>query len=103
MNQNNNILSMISLATKAGKTVSGEFSTENAVKAGKANLVLIAGDASANTKKLFTNMCNYYKVPFYIFSTKSELGHCMGKEKRASMAITDVGFANAVQKKLENV
>lgn len=102
MNQSNNILSMLSLATKAGKTVSGEFSTENAIKSGKACLVLVAGDASANTKKMFTNMCNYYKVPLYIFSTKLELGHCMGKEKRASMAITDVGFADSVKKKLVN-
>lgn len=102
MNQKNSILSMLSLATKAGKTVSGEFSTETAVKAGKACLVLIAEDASANTKKMFMNMCNYYKVPLYIFSTKLELGHCMGKEKRASMAITDDGFADAVKKKLVN-
>lgn len=94
---------MLSLATKAGKTVSGEFSTENAVKQGTASLVLIADDASANTKKKFTNMCTYYKVPLYIFSTKSELGHCMGKEKRASMAITDVGFANSIKKKLINL
>ncbi|MGN0464731.1 MAG: L7Ae/L30e/S12e/Gadd45 family ribosomal protein [Lachnospiraceae bacterium] len=100
MNQSNKILSILSLATKAGKTVSGEFSTETAIKSGKACLVLVADDASANTKKMFTNMCSYYKVPLYIFSTKLELGHCMGKEKRASMAITDVGFADAVKKKL---
>lgn len=102
MNQRNNILSMLSLATKAGKIVSGEFSTENAIKAGKARLVLIAEDASDNTKKMFMNMCDYYKVPLYIFSTKLELGHWIGKEKRASMAITDDGFADAVKKKLVN-
>ncbi len=94
---------MLSLATKAGKTASGEFSTENAVKQGSANLVIIAGDASSNTKKKFTNMCTYYKVPLYIFSTKEELGHFMGKEKRASMAITDSGFANSIEKKLINL
>lgn len=44
-------LSLISLATKAGKTVSGEFSTEKETKSGRAELVIVAEDASDNTKK----------------------------------------------------
>jgi len=47
---NNKILSMISLATKAGKTVSGEFSVEKTVKSGGAYLVIVAMDASDHTK-----------------------------------------------------
>ena len=35
----------------AGKTVSGEFCTEKEVKTGRAELVIVAGDASENTKK----------------------------------------------------
>ena len=35
--------------------------------------------ASDNTKKKFTNMCTYYKVPIYLFGTKDELGHAMGQ------------------------
>ena len=53
-------LAMIGLAQKAGKIVSGEFATEKAVKTGKAALVIVAGDASENTKKMFTNMCAFY-------------------------------------------
>ena len=45
------VLSMLGLAAKAGSVVSGEFSTEKAVKEGKAYLVIVAGDASDNTKK----------------------------------------------------
>ena len=56
MKQNNKALSMLSLATKAGKTVTGEFSTEKAVKEGKAYLVVVAQDASDNTKKKFKNI-----------------------------------------------
>ena len=36
----NRALSMISLATKAGKTKSGEFMTEKEVKEGRAHLVI---------------------------------------------------------------
>ena len=45
----NRALSMISLATKAGKTKSGEFMTEKEVKEGRAHLVIVADDASDNT------------------------------------------------------
>ena len=44
------ILSLFGLATKAGKVASGEFQTETAVKSGTAFLVVIAKDASDNTK-----------------------------------------------------
>ena len=37
----NKVLSLIGLSTKAGKIVSGEFSTEKAVKTGKAWLVIV--------------------------------------------------------------
>ena len=45
------VLNLIGLATKAGKTVSGEFSTERAVKSGKANMVVVSEEASDNTRK----------------------------------------------------
>ena len=62
MNQNK-VLSLVGLATKAGKTVSGEFSTEKAVKTGTASLVIVSAEASDNTKKKFQNMCTFYEVP----------------------------------------
>lgn len=98
----NKILSLIGLAMKAGRVVSGEFSTENAVKEGKACLVLVSEEASDNTKKKFQNMCTYYRVPIYLYGTKIELGRAMGKEFRASLAITDAGFSNAIEKQLSN-
>ena len=94
------LLSFLGLAAKAGKVMSGEFQTETTVKSGAAYLVLVATDASDNTKKLFRDKCSFYKVPVYELGTKKELGNAIGKEYRASMAITDEGFAKAVQKKI---
>lgn len=94
----NKVLAYIGLATKAGKVASGEFSTEKAVKEKKARLVIVAMDASDNTKKMFTNMCTYYKVPIYFMADKETLGHAMGKQFRASLAVNDQGFANAMIK-----
>ena len=100
MENRQKVLNMIGLATKAGKTVSGEFSTEKAVKTGKAWLVIVSEEASDNTRKMFTNMCTYYHVPVCFFGEKEELGHSMGKEFRASLAITDEGFAKTLVKQM---
>lgn len=95
------ILSLIGLATKAGKTASGEFLTERETKTRKAFLVIVASDASDNTKKKFREMCKFYKVPIYFYGDKDTLGHAMGKEFRASLAILDEGFAKGIQKELK--
>ena len=90
----NRVLSLISLATKAGKTVSGEFCTEKEVKTGRAVLVIVADDASKN-------MCDFYQVPIYFYKDKDTLGHAMGKEFRASLAILDEGFAKGIRKYMD--
>jgi ribosomal protein L7Ae-like RNA K-turn-binding protein len=78
--------------------VSGEFQTEDAVKNGSAVLVIVAEDASENTKKLFKDKCSYYEVPVYMYGTKESLGRAIGKDLRSSLAITDAGLAQAIEK-----
>ena len=97
------ILSMFGLAARAGRIASGEFQTETAVKDKTAYLVIVAEDASDNTKKLFHDKCSFYKVPVINLGSKEELGHAIGKEFRASLAILDEGFANAIMKKIESL
>ena len=96
----NKALSLLSLATKAGKTKSGEFMTEKEIKDGNAFLVIVADDASENTKKKFRNMCEFYEVPLSFYADKDTLGHAMGKEFRASLAVVDAGFAKGIMKHL---
>lgn len=95
------VLSLLGIATKSNNIASGEFLTEKAVKEYKAALVIVAEDASDNTKKRFRDMCNYYRVPIYFCGTKNELGHAMGKELRASLAVLDKGLADAIEKQLK--
>lgn len=92
------MMSLLSLATKAGYVASGEFSTEKSVKEGKAFLVIVAEDASDNTKKMFRNMCTFYDVPIYFKCEKTELGHAIGKEFRASLVINNEGMAKSIEK-----
>ena len=83
----NKVFSMIGLATRAGKTVAGEFSVEKAV-------------SSDNTKKLFENKCKFYKIPVFIYGTKAELGMATGNKERASIAVLDSGFSKSIVKML---
>ena len=86
-------LQMLGLAQRAGAVKSGGFMTENCVKDGSAFLVVVADDSSDNTRKQFENMCDFYNVPIRFFRKREELGHCIGKEFRASLAVTDEGLA----------
>lgn len=101
MSNLNRVYSMLGLAMKAGQIVSGEFATDKSVKGGKACLVIVSEDASDNTKKMFSNMCEFYEVPRYFFGTKEELGHAIGKAMRSSLAVTDENFAKSIRKQLE--
>ena len=93
-------LGTLGLAMRAGKLVSGEFMTERAIRDGQARLVIIASDASAGTKKKFTDSCTYYQVPILITSDKETLGQSVGKRERASLAVMDEGFAGSIRKKI---
>ncbi len=101
MTENKKVLGALGLAMKAGKLVSGEFMTERAIRDGSASLVMVAGNASENTKKKFADACNYYRVSYVEFGDKEQLGRAIGKEFRASLAVTDRGFATTIGKNLE--
>lgn len=94
------VLAMIGMAAKGGNVVSGEFSTERAVKRMQAYLVVAACDASQNTKKHFSDMCAYREIPYFEYADKERLGKCIGKDYRASLAIVDENLAGTVIKRL---
>lgn len=98
----NKIFSMVGLATRAGKTVAGEFSVEKAVKKQKAKLVIVSREASDNTKKLFINKCRYYDIPVFVYGSKEELGNATGNANRASIAILDEGFSKSIENMLRD-
>lgn len=77
--------------------------TETSVKDGIATLVVVAADASDNTKKKFNDMCSFYNVPIITYSDKDSLGHFIGKEFRASLAICDKGFSDNIMNLVENM
>lgn len=97
----NKVFSLLGIAMRGHNLVSGELQTLEAIKKGSAMLVIIAEDASENTKKLFTDKCAFYEVPVRNYGTKDDLGRAIGKDLRSSVGVCDAGLADAIIKRLE--
>lgn len=97
----NKVLSLLGLAMRGRNLVSGEFQTVESIKSGTAYLVIVAQDASANTKKLFKDKCSFYEIPVHEYGTKEDLGRAIGKDLRSSLGVCDAGLAAAILKQLE--
>ncbi|MDR0879317.1 MAG: ribosomal L7Ae/L30e/S12e/Gadd45 family protein [Clostridioides sp.] len=98
---NKKAVSLIGLAMRAGKVVSGDDTTLIELKKNKLKLVIIAEDASDNTKKLFKDKSSYRQIPYVICMSKNEIGLMIGKSPRAVMGIKDRGFADKIKSLLE--
>ncbi len=98
---NEKIYSFMGLAKKAGKLLSGEFACEGAVKGKKVFLVIVAENASDNTKKKFTDLCSYRGIEIRFFGEKENIGKFIGKELRAVVAISEKGFADRLKQLID--
>ena len=92
--------SLIGLAAKAGKVVSGEENVLNSIRGGKAFAVMISSEASLRSRKTFGDKCSYYRVPLFEWGTKEETGRCIGKDSRTVFCITDRNFGEEIIKLL---
>lgn len=90
------LFSYLGLAMRAGKLASGDGAVLDAIRGGDARLVVLAEDASDNTRKKITDKCNHYDVPLLVIGSRGELGACTGKEERVVFAVTDAGFAKLI-------
>ncbi len=93
----NNTLNFLGLASKAGKVISGTDIVIKAIQRKQVYLVIIACDASENTKKMIIDKCTYYKVSYKISYNSDELGNSIGKFSRKVVAVTDQGFSNKLK------
>ena len=92
------LLSLLGLAQKAGKIVSGEMAVEKAIRNRTARLLLVAADASESTKKNYQDISAYYSTPIFILLSKHQFGMSIGKVNRAALAVIDIGFSKAILK-----
>ena len=92
---------LIGLARKAGKAEVGEESVAAAATAHKSRLILLSSDAAENTAKRAHRLGESGNCPVVTLPlSKAELGAALGRGSCAVMALTDVGLAAGVMKKL---
>ena len=79
----NKIYSMIGLSMKAGKLAYGSDMCEEHIKKDNTKLVIVAEDASDNTKKKMKNLCISNNIEVIFFGTIDLISHSIGKSNKA--------------------
>ncbi|MDR0846506.1 MAG: YlxQ-related RNA-binding protein [Lactobacillales bacterium] len=97
MDNKQKLLNLLGLAQKAGKLVSGEDFTIDAVKSGRAKLVFVASDAGVNTSKKVHDKSAFYEVEVYDELSFEDISSAIGKNRKV-IAVQDKGFAKAMKK-----
>ena len=92
----NKTLSQLGMAMRAGKLITGDEIVLKAVRSKQAYLVIVAADASANTKKKFRDKCNTYGIQLAEAFDRDQLGKAIGKPERVVLAVTDAQFGKMI-------
>ncbi len=97
----NKLLNLIGLAQKAGRLAVGEEPTGAAARARDARLILVAADAAENSVRRVRHFADAGQCLWCrIGADKDALGRAVGRSSCAMLAVTDIGFAEAIAKKL---
>lgn len=94
-------MSLLGLANRARKIISGEEFVVKEIRNGRAKLVILSQDASHNTTKKVTDKCKSYQVPFKYVENRFLLGRSIGKDARVVVAVIDEGFAKKLNEVLD--
>ncbi len=94
---------MLGFAAKAGQLVTGSTAVEVALKKHRVYLVICATDLAARTVKKFNSLCQFHRIAFYNFSTRSELGQWIGIPERGVIGVVSKQFAGTIGRLLDDL
>jgi len=97
------ICMFLGLARKANVLVLGEEGVEKAICRKKTRLVVLASDASDNTKKGIVNMCERFRVSYRVFGMKEVIGEYLGKGNVAVIGVKNKGFAKRLVEMIDDI
>lgn len=80
---------LIGLARRCGRLVSGEAAVREAVRRGRAGLLVLAEDAAPRTARSFRELARAGAVPVITCGSRDELGRLLGSTPRAVAAVID--------------
>ena len=95
------ILSMLGLALKAGRVEVGEEPVGSAARAKKARVIFVAQDAAPSSVRRAQSFARTGSTLCVTLpADKDALGRSLGRSSVAMCAVTDIGFAESLVKKL---
>ncbi len=100
---NDKFFRMLGMAARMRGVVFGEGAVKDCIKRGEAKLVVLADDASDNTKKKFRNSCEFYSSKMVECSDRFTLGNATGREMAVVLAVTNQGIAEELQRCLGDI
>jgi ribosomal protein L7Ae-like RNA K-turn-binding protein len=92
MNNKTKALSLLGMAMRAGKLITGESLTVDDIRREKTRVAFVANDASENTKKKLKDKSAYYSVPCFLSFSEAELSQAIGRTRKV-IGVNDAGFA----------
>ena len=92
---------LLGLMRRAGALAIGEDNSLEAIRCGKAKLLLLASDVSSNARRRAENVSegrNLEQIP--LDCTREEMGSALGLASCSMAVVTDLGFAGALSAQL---
>jgi len=93
------IAGYLGLAQRAGKIAAGDTAAQEALRKGKAFLLVLAEDAAPQVQEEMRTLAGD-NTPVLMWPDKVDLGRIVGKSRRGAVALLDEGFAKAICKLL---
>ena len=84
---------MLGLCARAGKLAYGVDAAQDAVRKGRASVVVMDAGAGPNTRKLLTNACASHGARLF---EAADVGRSTGKDSRMAVAVLDARMAARV-------
>ena len=84
---------MLGLCARAGKLAYGADAAADAVRKGRASVVVMDAGAGPNTRKLLTNACASHGARLF---EAADVGRSTGKDSRMAVAVLDARMATRV-------
>ncbi len=94
---------MLGFAMKSGNIVSGEHTCEMNLPTRKISLLIIAEDASENTRERFEFLAEKNNCKYIIFDKKENLSKAIGKYNRNVYGITNKKFSREILRIYEEI
>ena len=94
----NRVYGLMGISAKAGKVISGAEIVLKEMLKNKIYFVIVAEDASENTKKNIRLHCDRQQIHMAIWGDIRNNSKAIGKQNRAVIGIKDKNLSEAIQK-----